>query len=144
VDRRDVLKGVALTAGAVASTATLQAATATQASAQTGGVGIRDIAPIDPSVFTPGRLAGRTLIVTGCARGIGAAAAIRAAREGANIVGVDWIGDLGAATIDGIVSSGGKAVFVEGDIAEQDTCTRMIDAAVGTFGRLDMARTMPG
>ena len=50
--------------------------------------------------------------------GIGTAAAIRAAREGANIVGVDWLGDLGAATVEGIVSSGGKAVFVEGDIAE--------------------------
>ena len=139
MDRRDLLKGVALTAGAVATSATLQGATATQASAQTGGVGIRDIPPIDPAIFTPGRLAGRTLIVTGCARGIGAAAAIRAAREGANIVGVDWLGDLGAATVKGIVSSGGKAVFVEGDIAEQDTCTRMIEAAVGTFGQIGRA-----
>ncbi|MCA3452929.1 MAG: SDR family oxidoreductase [Rhodobacter sp.] len=144
MERRDLLKGVALTAGVVATGATIQGATATQAAAQSGGVGIRDIAPIDPAVFTPGRLAGRTLIVTGCARGIGAAAAIRAAREGANIVGVDWIGDLGAATIEGIVSDGGKAVFVEGDIAEEDTSRRMIEAAVTTFGRLDMALNNAG
>ena len=51
MDRRDVLKGVALTAGAVAASATLQGATATQASAQSGGVGIRDIPPIDPGIF---------------------------------------------------------------------------------------------
>lgn len=144
MERRDMLKGVALAAGTVAAVGAVQGATATQASAQAGGVGIRDIAPIGPDVFVPGRLSGRTLIVTGCARGIGSAAAIRAAREGANIVGVDWIGDLGAATIDGIVANGGKAVFVEGDIAEEDTCTRMIETAVRSFGRIDLALNNAG
>jgi hypothetical protein len=110
MERRDVLKGVALTAGAVAGSATLQGATATQANARSGGVGIRDIPPINPGTFTPGRLAGRALVVTGGARGIGAAVSIRAAREGANIVGVDWIADLGAAAVEGIVSSGGLYV----------------------------------
>jgi NAD(P)-dependent dehydrogenase (short-subunit alcohol dehydrogenase family) len=144
MERRDLLKGAALAAGAAATVATVQGVTATPASAQTSGVGIRDIPPVDPAFFVPGRLAGRTLIVTGCARGIGAAAAIRAAREGANIVGVDWIADLGAATVDGIVAEGGKAVFVEGDIAEEDTSTRMIDAGLRSFGRIDLALNNAG
>jgi NAD(P)-dependent dehydrogenase (short-subunit alcohol dehydrogenase family) len=144
MDRRDLLKGATLAAGVVATAGTVQGVSATQAAAQTGGVGIRDIPAIDPAFFSPGRLDGRTLIVTGCARGIGAAAAIRAAREGANIVGVDWLGDLGAATIDGIVANGGKAVFVEGDIADEDTCTRMIETATRTFGRVDLALNNAG
>ncbi len=67
---------------------------------------------------------------------MGAAAAIRAAREGANIVGVDWLGDLGAATVDRIKAEGGNAVFVEGDIGEEDTSSRMIETAVKTFGKI--------
>ena len=144
MDRRDVLKGAALTAGVVATVGAAQGVTATDAAAQTAGVGIKDIPPVDPKYFAPGRLAGRTLIVTGCARGMGAAAAIRAAREGANIVGVDWLGDLGAATIDRINAEGGKAVFVEGDIGEEDTSTRMIESAVKTFGKIDLALNNAG
>jgi NAD(P)-dependent dehydrogenase (short-subunit alcohol dehydrogenase family) len=144
MDRRDVFKGAALAAGAMAAVGTVQGVTATQASAQGAGVGIRDIPPVDPGYFAPGRLAGRTLIVTGCARGMGAAAAIRAAKEGANIVGVDWLADAGAATIDGIVAAGGKAVFVEGDIAEEDTCTRMIETAIRSFGSVDLALNNAG
>lgn len=144
MDRRDVFKGAALAAGAMAAAGTVQGVTATQAAAQAAGVGIRDVPPVDPGYFAQGRLAGRTLIVTGCARGMGAAAAIRAAKEGANIVGVDWLGELGAATIDGIVADGGKAMFVEGDIAEEDTCTRMIDTAVRSFGGVDLALNNAG
>lgn len=38
------------------------------------------------------------MLITGCARGMGAAAARRAAREGANVIGVDWLEELGAHT----------------------------------------------
>ena len=48
-----------------------------------------DIQPTSPDYFIPNRFQGKTLLVTGAATGIGAATAIRAAREGANIVGVD-------------------------------------------------------
>lgn len=48
-----------------------------------------DITPTNPNYFIPDRFAGKTLLVTGAATGIGAATAIRAAREGANVIGLD-------------------------------------------------------
>jgi len=144
MERRDVLKSMALAAGSAVTMATGQGATTSPAAAQAKGVGIKDIAPTAPDYFISDRFEGKTLIVTGCARGMGAAAAIRAAKEGANIVGVDWIQDLGAATIDGIKSAGGKATFVYGDITDVAVCERMVKTAVDTFGRLDLALNNAG
>jgi hypothetical protein len=84
------------------------------------------INPPSPDYFIPGRFTGKTIIVTGCARGMGAGTAQRAAREGANVVGVDWIEDLGAKTISDIVGSGGTATFVPGDIGDTKTCDTMV------------------
>jgi NAD(P)-dependent dehydrogenase (short-subunit alcohol dehydrogenase family) len=145
MDRRDVLKVAAMSAGAAAALGGGGALLPTEVAAQAkGGVGIVDIPPIDPAFFTPGRFAGKTMIVTGCARGMGAGAALRAAREGAQIVGVDILGDPGQALIDAIVAEGGKAVFVQGDIADEATSTRMIEAAVDTFGGVDCALNNAG
>lgn len=143
MDRRDVLMGAA-TAGAAVTLAGGAAVVAGPAAAQTAGVGVVDIAPLAPGYFTPGRFAGKTMIVTGCARGMGAGAAVRAAREGAQVVGVDIVGDLGQSVIDAIVAEGGRAVFVQGDIAEEETSTRMIAAAVDNFGGLDCALNNAG
>ncbi len=138
MERRDVFKAAAL---AVTAAGVLEAgATATaEAQTQAGGNALVGIPAANPDYFIPGRFAGKTLIVTGCARGMGAGAALRAAREGANIVGVDWLADPGAETIGKITAAGGKAVFVAGDIADEDTCTRMMAAAVDNFGGLDLA-----
>jgi NAD(P)-dependent dehydrogenase (short-subunit alcohol dehydrogenase family) len=107
-------------------------------------VGVRDVPPVDPDYFVPNRFAGKTLIVTGCARGMGAAAAIRAAREGANVVGVDWIRDLGEQTVAKITAAGGKAAFVPGDVGDTATCERMVQVAVDRFGGLDGALNNAG
>ncbi|MEQ1824319.1 MAG: SDR family NAD(P)-dependent oxidoreductase [Pirellula sp.] len=134
--------------GSAVAMAAGQAATASakteQANERAKGIGTKDIAPTAAEYFISDRFKGKTLIVTGCARGMGAAAAMRAAREGANIVGVDWIQDLGAATIQGIKSSGGKATFVFGDIADTAVCERMVKTAVDTYGQLDLALNNAG
>lgn len=144
MERRDMIKGMALAAGSAATLAGGQVATSSPAAAQARGVGVQDITPTDPDSFIADRFKGKTLIITGCARGMGAAAAARAAKEGANIVGVDWIQDLGAATIERIKSSGGKAVFVPGDVSDASVCERMVKTAVDTFGRLDLALNNAG
>ena len=54
----------------------------------------------------PGRLDGRVLAVTGAARGMGAAVAIRAAREGARVVGLDILEEDLAATVAQITGRG--------------------------------------
>lgn len=141
MERRDMLKSLAL-AAAAASAAQVQATS--PANAADTPAGAVDITPVDKDYFVPGRFAGKTLIITGCARGMGAAAAKRAALEGANVVGVDWIEDLGARTIADIVAAGGKATFVYGDVGDSAVCDRMVKTAVDTYGGLDIALNNAG
>ena len=144
MERRDVIKGMALAASSVAAVSAAQVTASTPASAQAKGMGVKDISPLDPDYFIPNRFAGKTLLVTGCARGMGAAAALRAAKEGANIVGVDWIKDQGAMTIDQIKAAGGRAVFLHGDVSDVGVCEEMVRAAVSSFGSLDLALNNAG
>ena len=65
------------------------------------------------------RLSGDRAIVTGAGAGIGRAIALRLAAEGANVVVNDLSPDAAQDTADSINKSGGKAVFVEGDISEE-------------------------
>lgn len=103
-----------------------------------------NIAPVPDDYVMPGRFAGKTALVTGCARGMGQMAAVRLAREGANVVDVDWLVEEGRAVIDGIVEAGGKAVFVAGDVSETAVCDAMVKAAVDSFGGLDCALNNAG
>jgi NAD(P)-dependent dehydrogenase (short-subunit alcohol dehydrogenase family) len=154
--RRDVIKGVGAAAvGGAASMAVSQSAAQAKDGAQKE-LALGDHAtpwdPADPNIpgraninkipedyFIPGRFKDKTVIVTGSARGLGAAAARRLAREGANVVGVDILEKTGAATIDAIVAEGGKATFVAGDIAKDATSEEMVRVAVKTYGGLDAA-----
>lgn len=142
MERRDLLKGVVMAAGAASVIGA--AAPVSPAQAQSADGGGRPVAPVDPDLTYPNRFKGKTLIVTGCARGMGAAAATRAAREGANVVGVDWIEGLGRETIEQIASAGGRAVFVPGDVGDPAVCDRMVKAAVDNFGGLDLALNNAG
>lgn len=148
--RRDVLKGVGLVAASGAALSDVEEAAAATPStlgpysapwnpADPNIAGRQNIVPVPADYFIPGRFAGKTAIVTGCARGMGQLAAKRLAREGANVVGVDWLEGEGKATIKEIVAEGGKAIFIEGDISETSVCDAMVKAAVDTYGGLDCA-----
>ncbi|MBY8821028.1 SDR family oxidoreductase [Sphingomonas colocasiae] len=88
---------------------------------------------------------GRTVIITGAARGLGRAYALAFAAEGANVV-VNDIGtslsgegrDTSAAdgVVAEIVAAGGKAVANYEDITDWDAAKRIVDAAVAAFGDL--------
>ncbi|WP_051228539.1 SDR family NAD(P)-dependent oxidoreductase [Pleomorphomonas oryzae] len=145
MDRRDLLKGITIAAGAAAVTAaTNSTASAQQASGRPDGNAVVDIKAVDSTFFISSRFADRTFIVTGSARGMGRAAAIRLAREGANVVGVDWIKDLGEETHEAIVGGGGKSVFVFGDVGDPAVADKAVEAAVSSFGKLDGALNNAG
>ncbi|HPB23334.1 MAG TPA: SDR family NAD(P)-dependent oxidoreductase, partial [Novosphingobium sp.] len=88
---------------------------------------------------------GRTVIITGAARGLGRAYALAFGAEGANVV-VNDIGtslhgegrDTSAAdqVVAEIVAGGGRAIANYEDITDWDAAKRIVDAAVAAFGDL--------
>lgn len=80
---------------------------------------------------------GRAVLVTGASRGLGAAIALEAARLGARVV-LAARSEAGLkAQAQAIQAEGGQAVVVAGDVAQEEDCRRMVEAAVEHFGRLD-------
>ena len=140
MERRDLMKAVGAAAGSIAAATAVTGVTVPSASAAAvEGNALVNIPPPDPEAFIAGRFTGKTIIVTGSARGMGAAAAKRLAREGANVVGVDWLKGLGEETDAQIRNTGGKSIFVHGDIGEAATGEEAVTAAASTFGGLDGA-----
>ncbi len=84
------------------------------------------------------RLAGKVAIITGAGSGIGRATSILFASEGAKLV----IGDKSDsvhATARAIEAAGGHVVALEMDAGDEADVTNMVDAAVATFGGIDIA-----
>ncbi|HSZ58444.1 MAG TPA: glucose 1-dehydrogenase [Tepidisphaeraceae bacterium] len=86
-----------------------------------------------------GKLTGKVAVVTGASKGIGAGIARALAKEGASVVVNYASSKSGAdAVVAAITSAGGKAVAVGGDVSKKAEARGIVDAAVKTFGRLDI------
>jgi glucose 1-dehydrogenase len=85
------------------------------------------------------KLAQKAAIVTGAARGIGAACAIELAANGADVLVADVQPESGAAaTLDRIRAFGRRAEFLSGDVADPEYAPALVEQAVRAFGRLDI------
>lgn len=89
-------------------------------------------------------LTNKVAIVTGASSGIGRAAALLFAQEGAAVVA----NARGEAALQKLVSeieeAGGRAVAVAGDVADEETHRTVLEAALGRFGGLDIALNNAG
>src|SRR5512139_1034760 len=85
-----------------------------------------------------GAEARRVALITGGARGLGREVAAALAREGVAVFLVDILGDRLAATQAELEAQGAVCRTFPTDIAERANCVAAVDAAVATYGRLDI------
>lgn len=83
-------------------------------------------------------LTGRTAIVTGGGGSIGAAIAVRLARQGANVVIAQRSAASAQAVVDRIDTLGGTGVFVPTDVSDESDVAALVDATVDRFGGVDI------
>jgi NAD(P)-dependent dehydrogenase (short-subunit alcohol dehydrogenase family) len=86
----------------------------------------------------PGRLTGKTALVTGAASGIGRAITLAFAREGAAVTLVDRYAPDGKAIAAEIIRAGGRANFVAADVSHDYECYMCVSRACAELGRLDI------
>lgn len=86
-----------------------------------------------------GMFEGKVALVTGASSGLGEAAALKFAREGAKVVVAARRPEQSARVVQRIVELGSEALFVPTDVSRAADVERMVGAAVEKFGRLDYA-----
>ena len=86
-----------------------------------------------------GMLDGKSALITGGGGGIGRATALAFAREGARVAVADLMVEAPRETVAQVNAVGGQAISLSGDVSRDADVRAMIDAVVGTYGRLDCA-----
>ncbi len=88
---------------------------------------------------------GKTALITGSSRGIGAEMALRLAADGFDIV-VNYAGNAAPAqeVADKIKTMGGEAIVVQADVSDPQAVTAMFDATEQAFGGIDVVINSAG
>jgi NAD(P)-dependent dehydrogenase (short-subunit alcohol dehydrogenase family) len=87
----------------------------------------------------PGMLDGKAALITGAGGGIGRAAALVFAREGARLAVADLAPEAVAETVALVNKAGGQAISFAGDVTSIETVRAMVDGTVAAYGRIDCA-----
>lgn len=90
------------------------------------------------------RLKGKSALVTGGGNGIGRAACLKFASEGASVIVADFNVDVANQTVAMIEDSGGSAVAVTVDVSDEAAVAYMVAAGVEAFGKIDILLNSAG
>lgn len=84
------------------------------------------------------RLEGKVALITGGTSGIGRAAAVRMAKEGAQVTVTGRNDERGKAVVKEIENGGGQTIYVRTDVMRADDCRNAVEKTLEHFGRIDI------
>ena len=108
------------------------------------GVGAHEVPPVPHNIASRQRFANKIVMITGATSGIGRAAAIAFAREGARVAFCGRREGLGQDVEGEIRGRGGMARYFRADVRVEADMRRFVDFTVTQFGRLDVALNNAG
>jgi len=94
--------------------------------------------------MSKGQLEDRVALITGAGSGVGRSTALLFAREGAKVVVADINEGQGHQVTEEIKSAGGRSFFVRADVSHSGDVERMVQSAIGTYGRIDILHNNAG
>lgn len=85
-----------------------------------------------------GKLDGKVALITGAGSGMGRAASLLFAQEGAKVAAVDWVEETSKETAEMIKQAGGDAISITADVSRWEDIDNAVKTTVEKFGKLDI------